>query len=47
MKGAATPKSSSTKRRGKWIMFAALAALAAFMYVAIILKSVWYGLTSP
>ena len=47
MKGIVAPKSGRPPSRGKWILFVALVALAAFMYVAIIVKAVRYGLPSP
>ena len=47
MKGTVAPKPGRTPGRGKWILFVALVALAAFMYVAIIVKAMRYGLPSP
>jgi hypothetical protein len=41
MNKAVAPKRAS---RGKWITFALLAALAAFLYAAIIIKLKRYGL---
>ncbi len=44
MKGTVAPKSGRSAKRGKWILFAALVALAALMYVGIIVKAIKYGL---
>lgn len=47
MNGTVAPKPGRTPGRGKWILFAALVALATLMYVGIIVKAVKYGLPSP
>jgi hypothetical protein len=43
MKGSVTPESGPAPRWRNWILFAALAALAAVLYVAIMVKISGYG----
>ena len=43
MKMPVTPDSDPAPKRAKWILFALLVALAALMYVSIIVKTIRYG----
>ena len=43
MNGPVAPGSGPARRRTKWILFVLLAALAALMYVSIIVKTIKYG----
>lgn len=36
-------ETGSPRTRGKWLLLAGLAALAAFMYGSIMVKIVWFG----